>query len=168
MIYSEENAAAIENAIGLAISKHQGQRDSDGAPYILHLLRVMMRCDGAQAKQAGVLHDILEDTSTTAEELLASGLSPQVVKAVELLTHLPGISYGDYIERLSADPIATEVKLADLEDNYSIGRAKYRNEHRQQDAQRLQRYILTHRFLIGNLDKQEYRSSMNELNETPQ
>lgn len=163
MTYSEENSAAIDIAIGLAVSWHRGQRDSDGAPYILHLLRVMIRCSSPQAKQAGVLHDILEDTSATAHDLLSSGISPEIVKSVELLTHEPGISYGDYIERLSADPIATEVKLADLEDNYSIGRVKYRAEYRQHDAQRLQRYILTHRFLMGSLEKQEYRSMMNEL-----
>ena len=143
---TEEDSRAIETALGLAISFHRGQRDSDGAPYILHL-----------AKQAGVLHDILEDTSASCDDLLAAGISARVIEAVKHLTHAPGIPYADYIEALVCDPIATEVKLADLEDNYSIGRVKYRQEHREHDADRLQRYILSHRFLEGQIQLDEYR-----------
>jgi len=154
---TEEDSRAIEAALGLAISFHRGQRDSDGAPYILHLIRVMLRCKSAQAKQAGVLHDILEDTSASCDDLLAAGISARVIEAVKHLTHAPGIPYADYIEALVCDPIATEVKLADLEDNYSIGRVKYRQEHREHDADRLQRYILSHRFLEGQIQLDEYR-----------
>lgn len=159
----EKNAREIEIALSLAINKHRGQRDSDGAPYILHLIRVMMRCRDPQAKQAGVLHDILEDTPTSVQELVSAGISPRVIDAVKRLTHTPGIPYGQYIESLSSDPIATEVKLADLEDNYSIGRVKYRNEHRKHDANRLEKYILSHRFLMGQLRVEEFRTLMGQL-----
>ncbi|MFM8189060.1 MAG: HD domain-containing protein [Pirellula sp.] len=163
MLFRQEDAQAIENALGLAVRMHQGQRDADGAPYILHLVRVMMRCKDPHAKQAAVLHDILEDTSATSEDLLANGISPEVVQTVERLTHLPGVSYGHYIESLSSDPIAVEVKLADLEDNYSIARVKYREDHRAHDASRLERYILTHRFLIGDLELDQYRSLIGQI-----
>lgn len=159
----EKNAREIEIALSLAINKHRGQRDSDGAPYILHLIRVMMRCRDPQAKQAGVLHDILEDTQTNVQELVSAGIDPQVIEAVKRLTYAPSIPYGQYIESLSSDPIATEVKLADLEDNYSIGRVKYRKEHRTRDANRLEKYILSHRFLKGELQLDEFRTLMEQL-----
>lgn len=167
MLFRQEDAQAIEDALGLAIKMHHGQRDADGAPYILHLMRVMLRCKDSLAKAAAVLHDILEDTSATPEDLLASGISPQVVQTVERLTHRPGVSYADYIEALSVDPVATEVKLADLEDNYSIGRVKYRQQYRTQDANRLERYILTHRFLLGDLTPEQYRSEMHQIDFQP-
>lgn len=159
----EKNAREIENALSLAIDRHRGQRDSDGAPYVLHLIRVMMRCTDPQAKQAGILHDILEDTQTSVQELVSAGISPRVIDAVKRLTHTPGIPYGQYIESLCIDPIATEVKLADLEDNYSIGRVKYRKEHRTHDAKRLEKYILSHRFLKGELQLDEFRRLMEEM-----
>lgn len=159
----EKNAQEIEIALSLAIDKHRGQRDSDGAPYVLHLIRVMMRCRDPEAKQAGVLHDILEDTPTSAQELVSAGIGPRVVEAVKRLTHTPCIPYGQYIESLCIDPIATEVKLADLEDNYSIGRVKYRKEYRTQDAKRLEKYILSHRFLMGQLEVEEFRMHMGQL-----
>jgi len=159
----EKNAREIEIALSLAINKHRGQRDSDGAPYVLHLIRVMMRCGDPQAKQAGVLHDILEDTQTNVQELVLAGIDPQVIEAVKRLTHAPSIPYVQYIESLSSDPIATEVKLADLEDNYSIGRVKYRKEHRTRDANRLEKYILSHRFLKGELQLDEFRTLMEQL-----
>jgi len=159
----EKNAREIEIALSLAINKHRGQRDSDGAPYVLHLIRVMMRCRDPQAKQAGVLHDILEDTQTNVQELVSAGIDPQVIEAVKRLTHAPSIPYVQYIESLSSDPIATEVKLADLEDNYSIGRVKYRKEHRTRDANRLEKYILSHRFLKGELQLDEFRTLMEQL-----
>jgi (p)ppGpp synthase/HD superfamily hydrolase len=161
----EKNAQEIENALGLALTKHRGQRDSDGAPYVLHLIRVMMHCKDPKAKQAGVLHDILEDTATSAQELESAGIGPQVVEAVKRLTHAPGTPYVQYIEALASDPIAVEVKLADLEDNYSIGRVKYRSDHRKHDANRLQKYILSHRFLMGLLRVEEYRSLMGQISD---
>ncbi|MCE2809931.1 MAG: HD domain-containing protein [Planctomycetaceae bacterium] len=141
----EKNAQEIEIALSLAIDKHRGQRDADGAPYVLHLIRVMMRCRDPEAKQAGVLHDILEDTPTSAQELVSAGIGPRVVEAVKRLTHTPCIPYGD------------------LEDNYSIGRVKYRKEYRTQDAKRLEKYILSHRFLMGQLEVEEFRMHMGQL-----
>ena len=159
----EKNAQEIENALNLALAKHRGQRDADGAPYVLHLIRVMMRCKDPKAKQAGVLHDILEDTDTSVEELVSAGVGPQVVEAVKRLTHAPGTPYAQYIEGVLKDPIATEVKLADLEDNYSIGRVKYRMDQQKRDARRLEKYILSHRFLMGQIQVEEFRSLMGQL-----
>ena len=155
-----DNELAIELATELALNFHRGQRDADGDPYILHLMRVMLKCHSTSAKQAGLLHDILEDTSATEDDLIQAGICPNVTQSVKRLTRIAHIDYADYIMALAEDPIAKEVKIADLEDNYAIGRVKYRTEHRLEDARRLERYILSHRFLSGHLQRTEYIEAM--------
>jgi (p)ppGpp synthase/HD superfamily hydrolase len=157
---AKANELAIELAIELALNFHRGQRDADGDPYILHLMRVMLKCHSTSAKQAGLLHDILEDTSATEDDLIQSGICPNVIQSVKRLTRIAHVDYADYILALADDPIAKEVKIADLEDNYAIGRVKYRPEHRLEDARRLERYILSHRFLSGHLPRTEYIEAM--------
>lgn len=70
----------------------------------------------------GLLHDVVEDTSVTFDELAAEGLSNDVLAALQLLTHASEVPYADYIEQVKTHPIATEAKLADLEDNMDIRR----------------------------------------------
>ena len=123
-------------------------------------MRVMLKCHSTSAKQAGLLHDILEDTSATEDDLIQAGICPNVTQSVKRLTRFAHIDYADYILALAEDPIAKEVKIADLEDNYAIGRVKYRCEHRLEDARRLERYILSHRFLSGHLQRTEYIEAM--------
>jgi GNAT superfamily N-acetyltransferase len=77
----------------------------------------MLAVDGFRVQAAAVLHDALEDTELTAEELGAAGLPIDVVDAVVALTHRPGQSYDRYVEQVASDAIAREVKLADLADN---------------------------------------------------
>ena len=156
-------AIAIESAIALATRFHNQQRDSDGDPYILHLLRVMLACKSPLAKQAGVLHDLLEDTSATTHDILDAGLSQTLVDTLRLLTHSKDLSYAQYVLNLSQDPVATEVKLADLQDNYRIDRVKYRSDCSNHDALRLQRYILSHRFLRNEIDREDYTQAMRNL-----
>ncbi len=157
---AQATAQAIELATELALNFHRGQRDADGDPYILHLMRVMLKCHSTSAKQAGLLHDILEDTSATEDDLIQSGICPNVIQSVKRLTRIAHVDYADYILALADDPIAKEVKIADLEDNYAIGRVKYRSEYRLEDARRLERYILSHRFLSGHLPRTEYIEAM--------
>ena len=156
-------AIAIESAIALATRFHNQQRDSDGDPYILHLLRVMLACKSPLAKQAGVLHDLLEDTSATTQDILDAGLSQTLVDTLRLLTHSKDLSYAQYVLNLSQDPVATEVKMADLQDNYRIDRVKYRSDCTNHDALRLQRYILSHLFLRNEIDCEDYTQAMRNL-----
>jgi (p)ppGpp synthase/HD superfamily hydrolase len=115
----DDHAVALEVAVELACRAHRGQRypSPDPEPYILHLLRVMLRVAGLRTQAAAVLHDVLEDTKVTVEELCARGLPADVVEAVVALTHRPGQSYERYIEQVASNSIAREVKLADLADN---------------------------------------------------
>lgn len=106
-------------AIALAVRAHQGQRypSPKAEPYILHPLRVMLGVSGVRAQAVGVLHDVLEDTAVTAEELREANLSNEVVDAVAALTRRSGQTYEQYIAQVAGNAIARPVKLAELADN---------------------------------------------------
>ena len=107
----------LEKAIEIAARAHRGQIDKAGDPYILHVLRVMLRMTDETGMVAGVLHDIIEDTPWTAADLAAEGFPPEVVRVIQLLSRNEGESYEDFISRLAPDPLARSIKIADLEDN---------------------------------------------------
>jgi len=116
--------SSLERAIQIAVTAHAGQVDNGGAPYILHPLRVMFAIDvdGDEARIAAVLHDVLEDTDVTAADLAREGFSAPVIEAVEALTRRDGEAYGAFIKRVSRNPIARIVKMADLQDNADLSR----------------------------------------------
>jgi (p)ppGpp synthase/HD superfamily hydrolase len=119
--------ATLERAIALAACKHEGQRDKEGQPYILHCLRAMMRVEGEEAQIAAVLHDVVEDTSTTTDDLRREGFSERIIAAVEVLTHRHGDTYAEYVIRIAGNELARRVKLADLHDNTRLERAILRH-----------------------------------------
>lgn len=151
---------AIEVALRLALHFHTGQRDKAGASYMLHLLRTMMSCSTPEAMQAALLHDVLEDTLAEPDDLANAGLSRMVIDAVVLLTKPESMQYSKYILRLSENPLATAVKLADLQDNYRLDRVAYRSDHVQEDSRRIQRYILAHQFLKGDMPRDAFLQRM--------
>jgi (p)ppGpp synthase/HD superfamily hydrolase len=108
-------ALEITESLRIATQAHDGQKRSDGSPYIFHPIRVANNVR-EELKPAAHLHDVLEDTKLT-EATLREIFSTRTVDIVVLLTHKPGESYVDYIKRIGEDAEATEVKLADLGDN---------------------------------------------------
>lgn len=95
---------------------HAGQVDKQGRDYVtshLEPIAELLVQHGEDAEMAGLLHDILEDTATTPEDLLAAGVPKHVVRAVESVSKRPGESYDVLIERAAADPLGRLVKLAD-------------------------------------------------------
>jgi (p)ppGpp synthase/HD superfamily hydrolase len=114
--------ATLERAILIAAQAHLGQRDKGGAPYILHPLRMMMRMESEAAMMAAVLHDVVEDSEWTLEQLRGEGFSEEVLQAVDCLTRRDGESYDDFVARAQSNPIARRVKIADLEDNMNVQR----------------------------------------------
>ena len=117
-------AADLERAIAFAGAAHRGQLypAPRPEPYVLHLFRVMLAVQGLEAQLAAVLHDVIEDTDATAEDLRRAGFPEAVVDAVVLLTHRSQDSYERYIERVAGDALARVVKLADLADNLANNR----------------------------------------------
>ena len=110
-------------ARALAEKAHAGQIDKAGQPYYLHPFAVSDSCTSVYAKAAALLHDVPEDTNITERQL--RGLFPgNVVDAVVLLTHDPSENYYDYVYRVKQNPIAREVKTADLMQNGNLTRLK--------------------------------------------
>jgi (p)ppGpp synthase/HD superfamily hydrolase len=112
-------------AIRVAADAHMGQTypSPEREPYILHPLRVMFAVGMSEpARVAAVLHDVVEDTDMTLADLGELGFALDVLHAVDCLTHQPGVSYEEYIDRVATDPTAVAVKLADLADNLANNR----------------------------------------------
>ncbi len=152
--------ATLEKAIEIAARAHAGQQDKQGGPYILHPLRVMLRVQDDEARIVGVLHDTIEDTQLTEDELRREGFSERVLAGLRLVTHDKSEPYADYVVRCAADPIARQVKLADLEDNSRLDRALVRRGRLEGDFRRIHRYYLSYKFLIGELSEADYRQAM--------
>ena len=127
----------LERAIELAARAHAGQVDKAGQAYILHPLRLMLNVRTPHERMAAVLHDIVEDTPVTFDDLVAEGFPPEVVAAVRALTKTKGEARVDAARRAAADPIARVVKLADVTDNMDLSRIA---EPTQKDFDRLKEY----------------------------
>jgi hypothetical protein len=107
-----------------------------------------------------VLHDTLEDTPLTEDDLRKAGFSEAVIAGVGTVTHHKGQSYTDYVVACSKNDVARRVKLADLEDNCRLDRTLLRTASLQRDLVRLHRYNLSYKFLTGQMSEADYRSAM--------
>jgi guanosine-3',5'-bis(diphosphate) 3'-pyrophosphohydrolase len=112
----------LDMAIKVAVGAHAGQVGKNGEPYILHPLRVMMKQPTTELKTVAVLHDVVEDTKISLNDLNEMGFPPNILRALALLTHDADVPYDIYIENLTKDPLAHSVKFADLQDNLDISR----------------------------------------------
>ena len=117
MIYT----ANTKKAILLAYRAHENQVDKAGLPYILHPVHLAEQMDTEDECIVALLHDVVEDTIITFEEL-EKEFSKTVIDALKLLTHDKDTDYMEYIQRIKTNPIATKVKLADLRHNSDISR----------------------------------------------
>ncbi len=157
--------ATIDDALELVVSHFRGMSDEDGEPYVLHCIRVMMGVCGPYAQQVAVMHDLVEDTPVSLDDLRHRGFAEEVVQAVALVTHKPEDSYADYVVRLKANKLARQVKLSDLRDNSAMTRVLYREDRLSRDLKRIQRYLLSFQFLSDRLDEASYRARMQALEE---
>jgi hypothetical protein len=154
--------ATIERALQIAARAHEGQRDKEGLPYILHALRVMLAVQSEEAQTVAVLHDVVEDTPVTLDDLRAAGFSEAVLAAVECVTHRKGQPYADYVVRCKGNAVARSVKLADLGDNARLDRTILRPQRLTQDLDRIRRYALSYKFLTDQITEDQYRALMAE------
>ncbi|QDT04893.1 Bifunctional (p)ppGpp synthase/hydrolase RelA [Rubripirellula lacrimiformis] len=155
--------ADLDEALVLVATHFRGVRDKAGLPYVLHCLRVMMSVDSLDAKMVAVMHDLVEDTAVTMDDLRQRGFSETVLTALELVTHRDADSYQDYVVRIKDDAIACEVKLADLCDNTSPSRMLLREGREDRDTARIQKYLLSYNFLSDQIDQPTYRRRMTAI-----
>ena len=136
----------VADAVALAAKKHRDAVDKGGAPYILHPLRVMLAMSTDEARRVAVLHDVLEDTDTTPDDLRRLGYPEREMTALIALTKRPGEDYATFIERVRLDPLAAPVKRADLLDNMDVRRLAAFGDA---DAERMARYLAAWKRLSG-------------------
>lgn len=137
----------LARAIQIATKAHEGQLDKSGMPYIGHIIRVMESGKTIDEKIVGVLHDIIEDTNCTFEQLEQEGFPKHIIDAIMCLTKTSeNEPYGDFIERVKANPLAVQVKINDLADNMNIRRL---SEITPRDVVRLQKYMKAYNDLAG-------------------
>ncbi len=114
--------ADLDTAITIATKAHAGQVDKAGKPYILHPLRLMLSFHNDIEMITAILHDVVEDSETSIKDLKAYGFSPQILSAIDCLSHKENEHYKDFIQRISTNELATKVKIADLKDNMNLTR----------------------------------------------
>lgn len=139
--------ATLERAIEIATEAHRGQKDKAGNEYIGHPLRVMAMGKTTEEKIVGVLHDVIEDSAWTFEQLAAEGFSDKIIEALCCVTKLsPDEPYDKFIARIKHNPLAVAVKLNDLTDNMDIRRLPYLSD---KDVKRLKKYLKAYKQLSG-------------------
>ena len=127
----------LERAIEIALAAHSGQTDKGGKPYILHPLRLMLAAKSDDEKIVAVLHDVIEDSHWTMEELRIEGLTEVQADALLSVTRQADESYEEFILRSVRNPIGRAVKILDLRDNSDLGRIA---QPGQRDLERMERY----------------------------
>jgi (p)ppGpp synthase/HD superfamily hydrolase len=133
----------LQKAIEIAVAAHAGQTDKYGAPYILHVMRVANLGKTEEEKICGALHDVVEDTPWTFEQLAAEGFSTTILDALRCVTKLSDDeNYDHFIDRILPNRLACAVKLNDLTDNMDMRRV---TELHEKDVPRFNKYLKAYR-----------------------
>ena len=132
MIYTDNT----KKAINLMYKYHNGQFDKSGLPYVFHPFTVAFNMKDEETCIVALLHDIVEDTACTFEEL-ETLFSDEIVNAIKLMTHDPNEDYFSYIEKISTNRIASLVKISDLKHNSDKSRL---NNITKKDINRIEKY----------------------------
>ncbi len=111
-----------KKAMKLCFAAHQHQVDKSGMPYVFHPFHLAEQMTDEETTITALLHDVVEDTAYTLEDLRDMGFPESVLRAIALMTHEDWVPYLDYVARLKSDPIARAVKLADLRHNSDLTR----------------------------------------------
>ena len=137
MIYSQN----IKKAANIAYKAHLEQKDKGGYPYIMHPLHLAEEMETEEEVITALLHDVLEDTDVSLDEIKKYGFSENVIKALKALTRDENEDYGEYIKRIkNTGGIALKVKKADLKHNMELDRL---DEFTSKDKERIKKYMVS-------------------------
>ena len=118
MIYT----AGTKKALKVCFEAHKDQVDKSGAPYVFHPFHLAEQMKDEKTTIVALLHDVIEDTEYTFEDLRNMGFDNEVIEALMLMTHSTDVPYMDYVAKIKHNPIAKAVKLADLQHNSDLSR----------------------------------------------
>lgn len=143
MIYTDKTKKAMK----LCFEAHKNQVNKSGMPYVFHPFHVAEQMTDEATTIVALLHDVVEDTDYTLEDLAAEGFGKDILEAVALMTHEDDVPYLDYVAKLKDNPIARAVKLADLAHNSDLSRI---GEIDDETRERLEKYQKAIALLKGN------------------
>ena len=118
MLYTEKTKKALK----LCFEAHKDQRDKSGLPYVFHPFHLAEQMETEETTVVALLHDVVEDTGYTLEDLAAMDFGETVIAALTLLTHDDSVDYMDYVRAIKENPVAKAVKMADLRHNSDLSR----------------------------------------------
>lgn len=111
-----------KKAAVIAYKAHMNQYDKSGMPYIFHPIHLAESMPDELTTAAALLHDVLEDTMITADDLANDGIPEEVIAALRLLTRKDDEDYFAYVKKIKGNSIAYTVKIADLKHNSDTSR----------------------------------------------
>ena len=111
-----------KKALKLCFEAHKKQVDKSGMPYVFHPFHLAEQMKTEETTVVALLHDLVEDTDYTIEDLTSMGFSKSITDAIALMTHANDVEYMDYVCEIKNNPIAKVVKLADLKHNADLTR----------------------------------------------
>ena len=139
--------SSLDKAILIACQAHTEQVDKAGQPYIMHPLRLILKFDNDIERIVAVLHDVIEDSNTTTDDLYHYGFCKEVIDAINCLSKRDDEAYDDFILRISKNSLAAKIKIEDLKDNLNLVRI---NCIGKKDLARVVKYHKALKFLLGS------------------
>lgn len=137
MLYTE----LTKKAMKISFEAHKNQTDKNGMPYIYHPIHLAEQMTDEATICVALLHDVVEDTNITFEQLEAEGFSNEIISAIKLMTHDDYVPYMDYVTEIKKNPVATAVKLADLRHNSDLTRLDVIDEKALKRAEKYKKAI---------------------------
>lgn len=144
MIYTPKTKAALK----LCYMAHKDQVDKAGLPYVFHPFHLAEQMLDEDTTVVALLHDVLEDTEITLDEMREAGYGEDILEALQLLCHEDGVPYMEYIKRLRENRLARIVKLADLQHNSDLSRLDVTDERA---AARREKYMAAMQLLMNEV-----------------
>ena len=133
MIYTPLTKIALK----LCFEAHKDQIDKSGMPYVFHPFHLAEQMADENTTIVALLHDVIEDTEYTLDDLRKFGFAEDVLSAISLMTHADDVPYMEYVVKIKTNPIAKAVKLADLKHNSDMSRL---DQITQTDEERAKKY----------------------------
>ena len=166
----KQETTELQTAIDIAKKAHAGQVDKQGIEYFLHPLTVSSMVDGDRAKIAAILHDVIEDTNVTYDELVTAGIGEDILVAVDCLTkQAVGLgcpskggsqrleTWEENLKRIATNDTAIEVKFADMFHNMDTTRwSKEKKEEAERNAEKYFERIVALIRLVGKAKARRY------------
>ena len=135
-----------KKALKISFNAHKDQVDKSGMPYVYHPFHLAEQMNDENSTCVALLHDVVEDTYVSLDDLASEGFPMEVIEALTLMTHDDNVSYMDYVRKIKTNPIATKVKLADLEHNSDLTRLELVDDAALERADKYRRAIILLRY----------------------